>query len=354
MKPNLVCINSEQFGYHTDTYYYCKYLKDKYEISYICWDHGLKKITMPGVHVEYVDRTGGIARVVRLVKCILNSISSRNTIIFIKYFKMVSTLVHLLQPCNPIVLDIRTGSIEPNPGRRFVEDLFLKVESSLFKNITVISESLARKLGLEKKASILPLGADIISSTNKKFDHLSLLYVGTLYNRKIENAIIGFAEFHKKYKGDCPLKFTIIGAGVRDEIANLKAIAIQHGINDLVHILGRVPHDQLEVYFDTHNIGVSYIPITSYYDVQPATKTFEYLLSGMPVLATATSENRLVINPSNGVLVADTSDAYCHGLIDISNRLKLYDSAQIRRESDRYSWKIIVDNLVEYLHKVSY
>lgn len=38
-----------------------------------------------------------------------------------------------------------------------------------------------------------------------------------------------------------------------------------------------------------------YVPITDYYEYQPPTKTFEYVLSGLLCLATATSSNKEVI-----------------------------------------------------------
>ena len=52
----LIIIAQEQFGYHIDTYYYCKYLKNDFNLVYICWDHGFQKIKLDGVCVEYINR----------------------------------------------------------------------------------------------------------------------------------------------------------------------------------------------------------------------------------------------------------------------------------------------------------
>jgi hypothetical protein len=38
MKKKLLIINKIQFGYHTDTFKYCQYLKDEFDITYICFD----------------------------------------------------------------------------------------------------------------------------------------------------------------------------------------------------------------------------------------------------------------------------------------------------------------------------
>ena len=98
MKVKLIIVNSRQFGDHIDTYYYCKDLSAKYSIVYICWDHGLPKINTKDVNVEYVDRSGGLIRIARFVKRILNFTISTDTIIFINYFKLIPTLIRILRP----------------------------------------------------------------------------------------------------------------------------------------------------------------------------------------------------------------------------------------------------------------
>jgi glycosyltransferase involved in cell wall biosynthesis len=93
--------------------------------------------------------------------------------------------------------------------------------------------------------------------------------------------------------------------------------------------------------------------MTDYYDVQPVTKTFEYLLSGMPVIATNTSENRKVINQGNGVLIGDTAEDFYTGLKTILKNRLFFDSVKIRNNSMEYTWYNIVDkNLKIYLDQV--
>ena len=346
-------LNQLQFGYHIDTYYYCKYLKTDFNIVYVCWDHGLPKIEMPGVQVAYVSRKGSVSvRTIRFLHTALCRIKDKQTIVFIKYFKGMSLTLRLLRPRNPMVLDIRTGSVKKNPRGRIFFDARLKFETRFFKHVTVISQSLAKKLGIAHKAHILPLGADIISSTDKSFDSLHLLYVGTLFNRNIHITVQGFKKFYDEFKGRLPLSYTIIGDGPGNETEELKTLASELDLSGVVKILGRVPHPELSPYFDTCNIGVSYVPLTDYFDCQPVTKTFEYLLSGMPVIATNTSENRKVINDGNGVLIKDSSDAFYSGLEAIFGHRGMFKGSEIRNKAVRHSWKNIVqDNLRPYLKK---
>jgi glycosyltransferase involved in cell wall biosynthesis len=181
---------------------------------------------------------------------------------------------------------------------------------------------------------------------------MSLLYVGTLYNRKLHHAIEGFSTFYNRHKNLIPLKFSIIGSGPGNEISTLKDTAERLGVSSVVRILGRVPHDKIKPYFDTHNIGLSYIPITKYYDFQPATKTYEYLLSGMPVLATATSANQQVIDEKNGVISGDTPKDISDALATVYDRLSSYDSSVIRKNAATYNWKSITNKLSSYLEGV--
>ncbi len=68
----LIIISQEQFGYHIDTYYYCKYLRDEFDIDYICWDQGLPKMDMTRVRVYYVSRESCIpVRTIRFLRTAL-------------------------------------------------------------------------------------------------------------------------------------------------------------------------------------------------------------------------------------------------------------------------------------------
>lgn len=355
MKKLIIILNQQQFGYNNATYYYCKYLKDDFAIVYICWDHGLPKIETDGVRVIYVSRKGNMAvRTLRFLRTALGQTKDNQAIVFIKYFKGVSLSLRLLRPRHCIVLDIRTGSVHKSSFARRFHDARLRFETRFFRHVTVISQSLAEKLGIAQKAHILPLGADIMSSSNKTFDSLHLLYVGTLFNRNIDVTLHGFKLFYDALKDQIPVSYTIIGDGPNNETLALMELASQYGLSDVVKVTGQIPHTELAPYFDICNVGVSYVPLTDYYDCQPVTKTFEYLLSGMPVLATNTSENRLVIQAENGVLVEDTAEDFYAGLKAVFENRHQFDSAKIRREAVGYTWENVVKiNMQPYFNTIA-
>jgi len=349
-KLNLVIVSSEQFGYHIDTFYYCKYLRDRLCLHFVCWDHGLPKVSLGGVNVTYVSRSGGALRVLRFLKAVGNSleaVAQGPHVVLIVYMKLISSMLRVCFPRHTYVLDIRTGDVSPNRAIRYCRNAILRLECLLFSNLTVISRGLAKQLCLPEGAEIVPLGAIELCHDKKSMNALHLLYVGTLHNRNMDRAVRAYVRYLRKAR--LPTKFTIIGAGAGSEEQQLRDLAVSLNAQDSVHVVGRVPHDRLGQYFQEHNVGLSYIPTTSYYDVQPPTKTFEYLLSGMPVLATCTGENEKVISHSNGILIGDSEEEVLEGLCEIERKLSLFDSEIIRHRAQQYRWPNIVNQFHSYI-----
>lgn len=196
----------------------------------------------------------------------------------------------------------------------------------------------------ETKTSILPLGAESFSTSVKRFDKICLLYVGTFNGRKLGETIKGFARFYRDYNKNVSMEYHIVGSGNKEEEKKIKDQIKTENLNQNLFLYGRKTHNQIGKFFDMCNIGVSFVPITPYYNVQPPTKTFEYLCSGMAVIATNTYENKLVINDSNGVLTGDNSDSFYEGLIKLFNKRFNLSSQNILNNSKKYNWEKIVDS----------
>jgi len=310
---------------------------------------------MNGINIIYISRKGNLfVRNFRFIIKVINELKNNYHYQIIKYFRGCSLLKFFFQE-KLFLLDIRSGSTLKNNFNRKFYNFLLKTEASFFNNISIISKGLANSLGFSKNSNkifILPLGADVISSTTKKFNSIHLLYVGTLHSRNIDQTIKGFSKFYQEHKNKFQITYTIIGSGFGNEENSLKQLIIDEGINHAVQIVGYVPHDELKQFFDTHNIGISYIPKTDYFDVQPPTKTFEYLLSGMPVIATNTSENKAIINHKNGILIKDTHEDFYQGLVEIFKHKEQFDSNGIRSSAMKYSWEKITTDLNFMLQKL--
>ncbi len=337
----ILCIS--QFGYLLDTYYYCKHGRELLDITYMGFEGSRPTVTLDGVSIKTVSRKGNkIRRFLRWLWMGLKESRRDYDVVFIKYFPGCS-VIRLLTPWKQFVFDIRTGSICRSRWRRKLSDAFMVIESQVFRHVTVISESLAKKIGLRAgRYHVLPLGADVLAANEKHFDELHLLYVGTLSGREIEKTILGFEQFYHRHKDDITMSYRIVGDGYNGELEQLRRVVVDRGLEGVVKLLGYVHHSKLGELWEMCNVGVSFIPINDIYDCQPATKTFEYLLAGMPVIATGTAENRRVVSEENGVVIDDTADSFAQGLEHLYMQRVVFVSAEIRRTLEDHCWEKIV------------
>jgi len=346
MKPNVLIINKSQFGYHTDTFYYCKYLSDNFNVTYLCFDENNKKQKISNVNVIYVCWKGSFFyKAFNFFKEIYKEINlNKYHLIFVVNFSFCFITRFFNLSAN-FILDLRTGSVRKSPFSRFCEDFMTKINFLFFKHKTIISKSLANQFKVQKYTE-LPLGSEIISSSNKNFDYLKLLYVGTFSNRRIIDTLKALEIFVNKNLSNNLICYTIVGFGTKEEEINISKAIIKFNLSHIVNFVGRVSLDKLEKYFDTHNVGVAYIPQTNYFDCQPSTKIFEYSLSGLITIATNTAENRKYINKFNGLICEDNSLSLYHALESVSSNLKSFNSNDIRSNFLIYTWKKIVANIL--------
>lgn len=344
MSNNILFIHKTQFGYHTGSYKQCEYLRNNFNITFLCFESGRKIINLENVKVKYISNKGtrvwrGIIFLLTAMKLII----SFKGVIFILYFDHCEVLKSLF-PKKKMILDIRTLSISPNKISRARYDCQLRKACSYFDHITVISEGVRSKLQLdENKSSILPLGADSISKSNKDFSELKLLYVGTLSGRHIEDTINGFSSFCTLHPEIDKITYDIVGDGYENELNELGDLVDSLGLSDTIKLHGRIPYDELQPFYEKCNVGVSYVPITEYYEYQPVTKTYEYILSGMVCVATGTFENKLVINTRNGIICKDEAKSFAEALETLFDNRGEYDSSIIRMTLSDNTWDKIVE-----------
>jgi glycosyltransferase involved in cell wall biosynthesis len=356
-RPHLLIVNSEQFGYHTDTLNYCRYLRDRFRITYIGWDYGLPTVTMEGVTVIEVSREGGkVRRTLRLVRRARRQIATEICdLIFVVYFRACS-LVPRGFPGDRFIMDVRSGCVHASGVIRRIENQAIRLESRGFRHLTVISESLRKYLRLDAARSVLlPLGGERWEIKRQRLEALRLLYVGTLNLRNIERTIPGFASLYRQHGKDVDMTYDIVGGGDQDAQERLKEAIAGSGCEDIIHYHGQVPHPSIRPFVERGTVGVAFFPSVEYFEYQPVTKVFECLLAGMPVIATATHETRLVVDDRNGVLCVDTEEGFAEALNLLFERRAIYEPEEIIAGSLKYSWESIVRTtlqpFLESLHR---
>ena len=345
----LISITS-QFGYHTDTYMYCKYLdKAKYEVHYVGFDGGYPRRELEDVQVHYIS-----VKKNKLVRY-WNYLTTINKLIRQEKFELLflvdcqgSLMIRLCNLGRKTIMDIRTGFLQNSNMKRKISNSFIWFTSLFFKNLSIISLSLQQKLHIPAtKTTIIPLGAETNDIAAKKFDDLRLFYIGDLSDRRIDETVTGLAEFIQKHDKKIKITYDIVGFGGDDKINLLKKTIRDNNLENIVTFHGRKNHDEVRSLFEKCNIGVVYVPVTDWFNCQPSTKLYECLLAGMAVIATDTLENRLELNKNCGVLIEDSPQAFAEGLKQIVNNLNSYNSNTIRLQYEKSTWNNIVNNQLD-------
>lgn len=344
MKQDLLIIDVNPFGALTDSVKWVEYLKTEWNITMICFaaKDGSK---VKGKGIKLIQLRNFKKRQIKalwfLIYTIVYLIFYKGKIV-VEYFPTCEIYKRLF-PWKRMLVDVRTLSVSKNESVRKVHNAQLVKECAYYDKVTAISEGVARQISLPN-ISVLPLGSDVISATNKTFtDAIRLIYVGTFTNRQIERTIEGVAEFHKEHP-NIPITYHIIGYGINNEEQLFRNIVDEHHACKYIKFVGKVSHENLKPYFDNSNAGLSFVPITDYYNDQPPTKTYEYCLSGIYCIATATTINKSLINSQNGVLINDTAQAVKNGIEHFWNNRKKLCSTDIRKSMQECTWKNIVVN----------
>lgn len=342
-KPRLLILSASQFGYLTDAFKYCQYSRHAYEITYVGWDYGKEKFHLDGVTVKYISRQGSLLkRNWILLHAFHDEIQFGYDVVFSTYVRGIS-LIKLINKNVSFILDIRTLGVNPKRFFRWCYDSLLRLETLLFNHISIIDPAVAATLGI-KSFFHLPLGGECFSVSKKTLPPVSLLYVGTLEHRNVLNCIKGFQKYLNEVKGvsEAP-RFTIVGGcHGGGELSKINKYIRQNGLEDHVLTTGTLPQYKLVPYFEQANIGVAYVPIVPYFTNQPPTKTFEYLISGLPIIATSTAAHKRIVNDQSGVLIHDTPTAFYNGLKHIIENFHQYDSQKIRESYSTFQWQCIV------------
>lgn len=340
---SLLLVTHNQFGYQLNSYYYSYYLRNRYKVSYISFDEGKEKYQLDDVKVYYIEKkkTNKIISYFRLVLYVAKMIIQKKPdIVIIKYFPTCCFAPILT--FRKIFLDLRTASVYENNIKNKFNDWALKFESNFFYKILILSASLRSRLNLSR-AHVVPLGAEPKGYSVKLFDTLRLLYIGTLSGRDIDKTIKGLKLF-KDIHPEIDINYAIIGDGDKVSKDKIYEYITMYNLQDIVSLKGYVLHTRIEEYLLNCNVGVSFVPQTKYYDKQPPTKTYEYLFSGMPVIATNTYENALIINNKNGILIEDTPESFCEGIINIWKKKDSWLSNEISESVSDFTWESIIEN----------
>lgn len=283
--------------------------------------------------------------------CIKHIKNSRDALIIVHSHHLAFLYPILCPRCN-YVLQLYTTSVSPSAFKRSFHDAWRRIVIFPYDKVLIGTAKMIDMMKISKKKCFQTRwGMHPVSITDKSFENnINLLYIGSLNGRRIHDTIQGLHLFLRK-NPNAIVRYSIIGKGSYETVDVLKQTISDCKLENVVKMYGYLPDTEIRDFFDCHNIGISFVPITQYYDDVVATKTVEYLVSGLAVIATDTRENRKMISDANGVLIDDTPQAFAEGMERIIGRFSSFASKEIRESSNEWLLENNVKNLIVPLYR---
>jgi glycosyltransferase involved in cell wall biosynthesis len=117
-------------------------------------------------------------------------------------------------------------------------------------------------------------------------------YVGIINHRKIPESVEIINELSKFVTG---IKYDIAGmAFLKEDIPD---------DSETIHYHGAIPHDNVKEFLSDVSFGFCLYEKKPRYETAVSTKTFEYIMSGIPVIASRTAGNQFIEDNGYGILI---------------------------------------------------
>ncbi|NOW85438.1 glycosyltransferase involved in cell wall biosynthesis [Clostridium beijerinckii] len=343
----IMIISPIEFGLLIDHVKWIKYLNSYYNLEHISISNK-KNFCDKNIKFTYVKRKNKLIKNIYFILYVRHKIRTNNPkCVIIDYFPGCS-LIKFLNSKTKFILDIRTMTISDNILKKHIRDFVLKMETKVFKEITVISEKIGKKLKL-KKFTILPLGADkFVDDSNliRENSKLKLLYIGVFHNRQIDKTILAIKRA-LDMEPNINMEYNIIGYSKNiNENKYLRNIINENKLQSYIKIIGKVSSENLGPYLKNSNVGLAYIPKKKYFDLQSPTKVYEYVVNGLYCIATNTTANKEIITEKNGIIVEDSIEELAKAIIKVNKIIKDIDYVEVAESLSNYKWSNIVKNIL--------
>lgn len=207
----------------------------------------------------------------------------------------------------------------------------------------------------------------IVSNTppKKKFDNrihehqgqkLRIVYVGFLTKlRGLDLLIKATHEYLKRGGPTDSIQIDIVGKG--GEKANLIQLVEELQLGDNVKIHGWLSQDEVDRLMASANVGALTYRVCGHWNHTIPNKIFDYMLAGLPVLATEVAPIKRIVNETNcGVVCEDLNP------VDIARKLEalrdpdlrnLYGGNGYKAVIETYNWTKDEANLLKAVQDVS-
>ncbi len=224
----------------------------------------------------------------------------------------------------------------------------------------------------ESRDRLIRLGADpdritIVSNTpstmgtEKPRRHgadevLRLLYVGFVTRiRGTDNVLHGLRAYLDSQENPVKVEFDVIGIGAA--LSGYRELCHELDLDDHVNFHGWCSQEFVDELYDRSDVGVLTYHVCSHWNHTIPNKLFDYMLAGMPVLATNVGPIKRIVEDVECGLIFNDNDAdgfaQCLAALtdaELRNRMAGQGTEAVTRQ---YNWEVDTARMLEALKGVS-
>jgi len=196
-------------------------------------------------------------------------------------------------------------------------------------------------------------GVSLARIRENENEPLELLYTGTVQKARGRDVMIEAVAM--TVKAGVPVRLTMVGANP-EELDYCKAYAQQLGIADAITMHGRVPGHEIPAYIAQVDAGLCLWEDQPWWRFNPPTKLFEYLVAGLPVLASnIRTHTQYITHGQNGLIFEYDSNSLARAIQALwKRRAELPAFKQLAFESSTpYIWENIEPVFLQTIEKLA-
>lgn len=182
---------------------------------------------------------------------------------------------------------------------------------------------------------------------------LELLYTGTVKKERGRDVMLTAVE--KAVRHGLLVRLTIVGASPA-ELEYCEEYARNHGIESAIRLHGRVPGGEIPQFIAKADVGICLWEDRPWWRFNPPTKLFEYLVGGLPVLASnIRTHTQYIKDWDNGVVFEYDSDSLyeaIRALIARQDELPLLKE-RARTSGAQYLWDKIEPEFMNAMNSLT-
>jgi len=184
----------------------------------------------------------------------------------------------------------------------------------------------------------------------KDFDRpLELIYTGTVMKERGRDVMLEALALVNRHR--VRARLTFVGA-LPDQFEYCNRRASELGISQQIHVVGRISGDEVPEALALADIGLCIWEDKLYWRFNPPTKLFEYLVAGLPVLASRIQTHTAYIRDwENGLIFEYNAESLAQRISEIWKRRDCLAafSARAAASGRRYLWESIEPQFLQAL-----